>query len=310
MGKVLEGKVAVITGSGRGIGREIALLMASEGAKVVVNDLGGAGDGSGSSSMVADQVVAEIREKGGKAEANYASVADLDGAESIIQTAIDNFGKIDILVNNAGILRDRMIWNMTDKEFEDIIKVHVYGHFYCTRAALRRMRESISAGQQNGGRIINFASDSGIRGNAGQPNYCFAKMGVVGFTYSTALACERFGVTCNAISPKASTRLTNTMPEDRLRNLAKQRGIKGVDDLSFEELRTKYTGGDPAGIAPFAVWLASDASQHVTGQVFSAQMGKVGLFSKMEIIKAAYDDGQFSVEGLTKVLEDLLPKPE
>ncbi|MDO8671086.1 MAG: SDR family NAD(P)-dependent oxidoreductase [Dehalococcoidia bacterium] len=310
MGKVLEGKVAVITGSGRGIGREMALLMASEGAKVVVNDLGGATDGSGASAMVADQVVAEIKANGGQAVANFGSVADLDGAEGIIQTAIDNFGKIDILVNNAGILRDRMIWNMTDKEFDDVIKVHVWGHFYCTRAALRRMRESISVGQQTGGRIINFASDSGIRGNAGQPNYCFAKMGVVGFTYSTAIATERFGVTCNAISPRASTRLTDTMSETRLRQLAKERGYLAVDETSFEDLKIKYLGGSPAGIAPFATWLASDASQHVTGQVFSVQGNRIALFSKMEHLRAAYSDGPFDVESLSRVMEDLLPKAD
>ena len=306
---VLEGKVAVVTGSGRGIGREIVLLMASEGAKVVVNDLGGTGAGQGETSAVADEVVAEIKSKGGEAAANYASVATAEGAESIIQTAIDKFGKIDILVNNAGILRDRMIWNMSDEEWDSVIKVHLYGHFYCSRAAIRNMRDAIREGKQTNGRVINFASDSGIRGNAGQANYAAAKMGVVGFTLSVALACERMGITVNAVSPKAMTRLTDTIPDDRARQLAKQRGIAGWDSPDIADVKQRLIGGPPASIAPIIVWLASDEAQRVTGNVFSVFGGELGLFTKMERGTIAFHEGIYSVPEVGRAMEVLVPKP-
>ena len=309
MGKVLEGKVAVVTGSGRGIGRETVLLLAAEGARVVVNDLGGAEDGSGGSASVADQVVAEIRERVGAAVANYASVASSEGAESIIQTALDNFGKIDVLVNNAGILRDRMLWNMTDEEWDAVIKVHLYGHFYCARAAVRNMRDAIREGKQLNGRVINFTSHAGIRGNPGQPNYSAAKMGVVGFTYAVAAACERFGVTCNAIAPRAITRLTDTIPEDRLRQLAKMRGFPGWDAPNIEDVKKKFLGGAPTSIAPLVAWLASDESQHVTGQVFMMTEGAVALFPRMEENRFAYKDGLFGLADLSRAMQALVPQP-
>ncbi len=186
MGERLKGKVAVVTGSGRGVGREIALAMFAEGAKVVVNDLGGGTDGKGASASAADEVVAEIRKRGGAAVANYDSVTTPEGGQRIIKTAVDNFGRIDILVNNAGILRDRMIWNMTDDEFDIVMKVHVYGHFYCTRAASVVMRE------QRWGRVINTTSSSGLFGNAGQSNYSTAKVGIVVLTLACALALARY----------------------------------------------------------------------------------------------------------------------
>jgi len=282
--------------------------MAAQGAKVVINDLGVAADGTGATEPVADAVVREIKGRGGEAVANGDSVAEVKGAERIIATAIDAFGKIDILVNNAGILRDRMIWNMSDEEWDLVMKVHLYGHFYCARAAIRWMREAIPAGKQANGRIINFTSHSGIRGNPGQPNYAAAKAGVIGFTYSTALACERFGVTCNAIAPRAITRMTDSIPEDRLRELAKKRGIPGWDAPDIADVKRAFIGGPPEGVAPLVVWLASDESQHVTGEVFMATEGVVALFSKMTEVKYAYNNGPHTQPDLSRAMQALTPR--
>ncbi|MEX0749256.1 MAG: SDR family NAD(P)-dependent oxidoreductase, partial [Dehalococcoidia bacterium] len=197
----LEGRVAVVTGSGRGIGRGIAMLFAREGAKVVVNDPGGNVDGTGHDNGPADQVVAEIKGECGTAVASYDSVADADGGEAIIKTAVDTFERIDILVNNAGILRDRMIFNMSEQEWDDVIDVHLKGHYNCTRPASILMR------QQRFGRLINFSSGSGLIGNPGQANYGAAKSGVAGFTRVVAKDLGRYGVTCNAIAPAAATRM-------------------------------------------------------------------------------------------------------
>ena len=304
----LKDKVAVVTGAARGIGRGIALTMASEGARVVVNDFGGAGDGTGVSTTPAEEVVNEIKKAGGDAVANFASVADVEGAESIIKTAIDSFGKIDILVNNAGIVRDRMIWNMTDEEWEAVIKTHLYGHFYCTRAAVMWMRTAAKEGKLKNGRIINFTSHSGIEGNAGQPNYSAAKMGIVGFTYSCAMALGGYGITSNAIAPRASTRLTDIMPEDRMRELVITRGMAAPDEaqkMTTDEIKRAFLGGGPGAIAPLACWLASDESQHVNGQVFVMTEGKVGIFSHMYEDKVAFKDGMFTVDELWKVMPAL-----
>ncbi|MFQ5925792.1 MAG: SDR family NAD(P)-dependent oxidoreductase, partial [Dehalococcoidia bacterium] len=203
MGDRLKGKVAVVTGAGRGIGRAEALLLAEEGAKVVVNDLGGAPDGSGEATSPADEVVKEIKDRRGEAVANYDSVATPEGGENIIKTAIDTFGRLDILINNAGILRDRMVFNMSPEEWDAVIKVHLYGHFNCTRPACVIFR------QQRSGRIINTSSEAGL-GNMGQANYSAAKEGIVGFTRTVARDMGRYGVTCNAIRPIAATRLTVT----------------------------------------------------------------------------------------------------
>lgn len=308
MSGVLAGKVAVVTGSGRGVGKELALSMAAQGAKVVVNDLGVAADGSGATESVAEGVVQEIKKRGGEAVANGDSVADVKGAERIIQTAIETFGKIDILVNNAGILRDRMIWNMADEEWDLVMKVHLYGHFYCSRAAIRWMREAVPAGKQANGRIINFTSHSGIRGNAGQPNYAAAKAGVIGLTYTLAQACERFGVTCNAIAPRAITRMTDTIPDDRLRELAKKKGVVGWDSPNIEDVKRIFIGGPPEGVAPLVVWLASDESQHVSGEVFMATEGVVALFSKTTEVKYAYNNGPYTQADLSRAMQALVPR--
>ena len=201
MGERLKGKVAVVTGSGGGIGRGIAILMAEEGAKVVVNDLGGAVDGSGSSDAAANKVAEEIKAAGGEAVPNYESVATVEGGEKIIQTAIDSFGKLDILVNNAGILRDRMVFNMAPEEWDSVIKVHLYGVFNCSKPA------SVIFRQQRSGRIISMSSTSGLIGNSGQANYGAAKAGIAGFTRVIARDLGRYGVTCNYIAPGAGTRM-------------------------------------------------------------------------------------------------------
>lgn len=301
MANRLNNKVAVVTGSGRGLGRSMVLLLAQEGAKVVVNDLGGGADGTGA-SKIADEVVAEIRKADGVAVANYDSVATREGADNIVKTAIDNFGKIDILVNNAGVLRDRMIWNMTDEEWDGVIKTHLYGHFYCTRAAVIQMRESIKTGKQKNGRIINFASHAGIDGSPGQPNYAAAKMGIVGFTYSCANALGRYGITCNAVTPLAMTRMTDTVPEDRLRQHAASIGIAGAETMPLYELKKKTIGGTPEAIAPLICWLASDETLHINGQVFVITEGRVGLFSHMEESRLAYKDSMFSVDEIWRIM--------
>ena len=302
----LKDKVAVVTGAGRGIGRGIVLALASEGAKVVVNDFGGAGNGTGASTSPAEEVVNEIKKAGHEAVANFASVAERNGAESIIKTAIDSFGRIDILVNNAGILRDRMIWNMTDEEWDAVIKTHLYGHFYCTRAAVRWMRDAAKEGKLKNGRIINFASHAGIKGNAGQPNYGAAKMGVVGFTYSCAMALGRYGITSNAIAPRASTRLTDTIPEGRLRELAVTRGILTPEEaqkVGLDELKRKFLGGGPEAIAPVVIWLASDESSHVNGQIIMATEGRVAVFnSPMEETRNAFKEGMFTIDELWGIM--------
>ncbi|MCH7522933.1 MAG: SDR family NAD(P)-dependent oxidoreductase, partial [Chloroflexi bacterium] len=206
---LLEGKVAIVTGAGRGIGKALALQMAEEGASVVVNDAGVGPDGVGHDNGPAEQVVAEIKDKGLTAVANYDSVATMDGGDSIIKTALDSFGRLDILVNNAGILRDRMIFNMSEQEWDDVIAVHLKGHFACIKPAAVLMR------QQRYGRIINFSSESGLWGNAGQANYGAAKSGIAGLTRVVARDMGRYGVTCNAIAPRAMTRLTATIPQQR-----------------------------------------------------------------------------------------------
>jgi NAD(P)-dependent dehydrogenase (short-subunit alcohol dehydrogenase family) len=263
----LEGKVAVITGSGRGIGRGMALLFAQEGAKVVVNDPGVNADGSGHDNGPGDEVATEIKAAGGEAVANYDTVATADGGERMVQTALDAFGRLDILVNNAGILRDRMIFNMTEEEWDAVIAVHLKGHFNCTKPASIVMR------QQRYGRIINMSSTSGIIGNPGQANYGAAKSGIAGFTRVVAKDLGRYGVTCNAIAPGAATRLTATVPQAS-RELRARAGISGA---ASNRPPPAMVLRDPEYIAPMAAYLASDDAWNVNGQIFHVAGGTVGL---------------------------------
>ncbi len=262
----LEGKVAVVTGSGRGIGRGIALLFAREGAKVVVNDPGVNVDGSGHDSGPADQVVAEIKGEGGTAVANYGSVASGDGGEGIIKTAVDTFGRIDVLVNNAGILRDRMIFNMSEEEWDAVIAVHLKGHYNCTRPASILMR------QQRYGRIVNFSSGSGLIGMPGQANYGAAKSGIAGFTRVVAKDLGRYGVTCNAIAPGAATRMTATI-DDRSRDLRARAGIA----TPAARPAAAPPARDPEMIAPMVAYLCTDEAWNINGQIFHVAGGTVGL---------------------------------
>src|SRR5499427_174228 len=211
----LDGRVAIVTGAGRGIGRSVATLMASQGASVVVNDLGSEVDGSGRDAGPATQVADEISAAGGKAVANGADVSDHSAAEAMIASAIERFGRLDVLVNVAGILRDRMVVNMTEQEWDDVIRVHLRGSFNTTKFAAAHWRSLRDPAAQN--RIINFTSVSGLHGAPGQPNYAAAKMGIVGLTYSCANSLGKYGVTVNAISPGAATRMTDSVPTERRR---------------------------------------------------------------------------------------------
>ena len=280
MGDRLKGKVAIVTGAGGGIGRGHALALASEGAKLVVNDLGGAVDGSGSSSSAASKVAEEIKAAGGEAVANHDSVTSVEGGENIIKTAVDAFGKLDILVNNAGILRDRMVFNMSPEEWDSVLKVHLYGHFNTTRPACVLFR------QQRSGRIINTSSTSGL-GNRGQSNYAAAKEGIVGFTRTVAIEMGRYGVTCNAIRPNAGTRMTMS---DDMKQAAERSG-RGELVKYMESMK-------PEDIAPLIVWLASDDSANVNGRTFFVQTGRIALFSEPVQEKVIEKQGGFTIDEL------------
>jgi NAD(P)-dependent dehydrogenase (short-subunit alcohol dehydrogenase family) len=250
-----EDRVCIVTGAGRGIGREYALMLAEQGAKVVVNDLGGSRDGTGNDVGPAQSVVDEIKGMGGEALASTDDVSDFGGAERLVRTAIDTFGGLDVLINNAGILRDRMLTNMAEDEWDAVIKVHLKGTFSPTRHAAAYWRERAKAGESNDARVINTTSVSGIYGNPGQTNYGAAKMGIAAFTIISALELERYGVTVNAIAPGALTRMTEDI---------------GMGQGS-EESKAMMA---PRWIAPVATWLASPQSAGVTGRVFEAS-GKV-----------------------------------
>ena len=246
---ICDGRVAIVTGAGRGIGREHALLMAAQGASVVVNDLGGARDGTGGDVGPAQQVVDEITAAGGRAVANTDDISDWGGAEKLVNTAIETFGKLDVLVNNAGILRDRMLVNMTEAEWDAVIKVHLKGTFAPSHFAANHFRERSKAGEQVDGRIVNTTSPSGIYGNVGQTNYGAAKAGIASFTIIAAKELARYGVTVNAIAPAALTRMTEDL------------GMGQLSDDAKEQMSPKH-------IAPIVCWLASPLSAAVTGRVF------------------------------------------
>jgi NAD(P)-dependent dehydrogenase (short-subunit alcohol dehydrogenase family) len=251
---LLDGKVAVITGAGGGIGRAEALLFAKEGAKVVVNDLGGARDGSGQSTNLADQVVKEIKEAGGTAVASYDSVASVAGAEGIVKTAIETFGGLDIFVNNAGILRDKTLLKMDEPMWDIVISVHLKGTFLCTQAAARQM---ISQG--GGGRIVNTTSLSGMLGNFGQANYAAAKAGIYGFMRTAAIELQKHRITVNAIAPIAKTRMTEDLPM-----------MQGMESLT------------PDHIAPGALFLSSDLCGDRTGHVLAISGARVYVYKVVE----------------------------
>jgi NAD(P)-dependent dehydrogenase (short-subunit alcohol dehydrogenase family) len=261
---LLDGKVAVITGAGRGIGREEALLMAKLGAKVVVNDLGGHFDGTGQSRSPAEEVVKEIRSAGGEAVANFESVSDFKAAKRIIECALDNFGKLNIVVNNAGILRDRMIFNMNEEDWDAVIAVHLKGTFNLARHACAYWREQHKAGNILNGRLINTSSDSGLLGNAGQSNYGAAKAAVAAMAVIIDREMHRYGVTANAIAPVARTRLTIDATPQTAASMGK------VAEGQWDPF-------GPANVAPLVAWLGSDDAKDVHGEVFRVGMGSVWL---------------------------------
>ncbi len=293
---VLEGKVAIVTGSGRGIGRGIAILMAQEGAKVVVVDPGAELDGSGGSIAIADSVVNEIRANGGEAAACYESVATMEGGEAIVQTALDSFGKLDVVVTCAGILRDRMLFNMTEEEWDSVIQVHLKGTFTVVKHA------SILFRQQRSGRIITFSSESGLIGNSGQANYGAAKSGIAGFTKVVARDMGRYGVTANSIAPRANTRMTSDIPSaaSQIRAAQGVAAIEGEDDLE---------SANPDDVAPFTVFLASDYAAHVNGQTFLVYGGIVSLMSQPRPERSIFNgEERWSLERLAPLASNYLTK--
>jgi NAD(P)-dependent dehydrogenase (short-subunit alcohol dehydrogenase family) len=279
----LDGRVAIVTGAGRGIGRSVATLLASEGASIVVNDLGAALDGSGSDASPAGQVVDEIAAGGGKAVANGADISDHAAAESLIGSAIEQFGRLDVLVNVAGILRDRMVFNMSEQEWDDVIRVHLKGTFNTTKFAAAYWRSIRDPQGQN--RIINFTSVSGLHGAPGQPNYAAAKMGIVGLTYSCANALRAYGVTTNAISPGAATRMTDSVPAERRRTRA------SADEWS------------PDNVAPVVAYLASEQSGWINGRIVHSSGYEVALYSNPEPEIRLIGTGPWDAESLASQME-------
>jgi NAD(P)-dependent dehydrogenase (short-subunit alcohol dehydrogenase family) len=278
---LLDGKVAIVTGAGGGIGREHALALAAQGAAVVVNDLGGSRDGAGAGHSMADAVVEEIRKAGGTAVANYDSVATVAGGQGVVKTAVDAFGRLDVLVNNAGILRDKTLAKMEEGEWDSVIAVHLKGTYCVTRPAFQRMRE-----QAEGGSIINTSSTSGLEGNFGQTNYGAAKAGIAGFTRCLALEGQKFGIRVNAIAPVALTRMTEDLP------LAQNEAFK-------ERMHPRH-------IAPLIVYLASDLSKDVTKKIFFVGGGQISEMRMVRTQGVTKKDGVWSPDEIAGKIGEIL----
>jgi NAD(P)-dependent dehydrogenase (short-subunit alcohol dehydrogenase family) len=288
MAEMLKDKVVLVTGAGGGIGREMALLAAREGAKVVVNDLGGAVDGEGETSQTpAQKVCDEIVAAGGKASANYDSVSDPAGAERMVKQAVEVFGKIDGIINNAGILRDRIFHRMSHMDWKQVIDVHLNGTFFVARAAANYFKE------QKSGAFVHFTSTSGLVGNFGQANYAAAKMGIVGLSKSIALDMKAFNVRSNCISPFAWTRMIGTIPADTPQQVARLERSK------------KMT---PDKIAPMAVFLLSDAAQEVSGQIFGVRMNEIMLFNHMRPIRSVHHSEGWTLERIAEIAVPAMSK--
>lgn len=272
----MDGKVAIVTGGGRGIGREESLLLAAEGAKVVVNDFGGGMDGSGGDTTPAEEVVELIRSRGGQAVANAENVTSFDGAKRIIDAAVSEFGRVDALVNNAGIVRDRMIYNMTEDEFDSVVAVHLKGHFNCARWASNYWRDEFKKGHTEARHIVNTTSGAGLIGNRGQTSYAAAKAGIAMITRVWAMDLESYNVKVNAIAPLARTRITEATF-----------GNFESDDGGFDIMA-------PANVAPLAVYLASDLSNEISGEVFGIRGGDLDRYLTWSNPRAINKDGRWS----------------
>jgi len=285
----LDGKVAIVTGAGRGIGREHALALAEAGAKVIVNDLGATLAGEGADATPAQQVVEEIEGNGWLAVANGDDVSDFAGAERMIRQALDSYGRLDILVNNAGITRDRMLVNMSEEEWDSVLTVHLKGHFAPTRHAAAYWREQSKAGEELRGRVINTSSPSGVFGNVGQTNYGAAKAGIAGFTIIAAQELARYGVTVNCLAPNARTRMT---------------------EASFGEIPKPEDGFDamdPANIAPIVVALCSDEAQDITGQCFFIYGGAVNVLRPWDAGELLARDDKWDADDFLAQLRERFP---
>jgi 3-oxoacyl-[acyl-carrier protein] reductase len=284
---MLDGKVAIVTGAARGLGREEALELARHGARVVVNDLGVAGDGSGRDTSAADAVVEEIRSSGGEAVAHFGDVADWNDSQTLIRTAVDHFGALDILVSNAGFCRDKMIFNMSEEDFDAVLRVHVKGSFCTMKFAAMHWREQAKAkGGQVYGRIIGTSSEAFLYCSVGQPNYAAGKAGITALTLSTAQAVAKYGVTANVICPRARTRMTDT---------------GGLLSQMFAKPETGFDGMDPANVAPFVAYLASPAAENISGQVFTVSGEDVTVVGRPDVSDPSaqfHNDGRWSFEQL------------
>ena len=293
MGNRLEGKVAIVTGGGRGIGRGEALALAAEGARVVVNDFGGSAAGTGGEQGPADQVVDEIKKLGSDAVANYDNVADFEAGNRMVQQALDKFGRLDIVINNAGILRDKMVFNMSEEEWDIVLAVHLKGHFNLAKHA------SVVFRQQRGGAFVNTASESGL-GNRGQANYSAAKEGIVGLTRTLARDLGGYGVRANAIRPRAATRLVIS---DEMKAAAQRGGAAGMGLAGLEAFEK---ANPPEAIGPFVVWLCSDAAENVNGRDFLVSGSLIGLYSLPEIVAKVDnpDAHMWTLDELDKIMPE------
>jgi len=313
----LEGKVAIVTGAGRGIGRGEALLLASEGVRVVVNDLGGSTTGEGGDATPAEEVVSEIKKMGGEAIANYGNVTSMADGEAVVKQALDTWGRLDILVNNAGILRDRIIFNMTEEEWDAVIAVHLKGHFTITRHASIVMR------QQRSGRIVNTSSESGL-GNLGQANYAAAKEGIAGLTRTLALDLGKYGVTANAIRPRAATRMTMSPEMAAARERRAQIAAAGGEapaeappapTSSAEDAISRISTMAPELVAPLVVYLCTDAAANINGRDFIVGGNEISLMSLPTRERTIYREGGWDLDSLVRVFPGTLgagvinPKP-
>ncbi len=288
----LDGRVAIITGAGRGIGREHALLFAAEGAKVVVNDLGGSADGAGEDRSAAQQVADEITAAGGEAVSNHDNVAEWEGGQRLVNTAVEGFGGLDVLVNNAGILRDRVLVNMTEEEWDSVIQVHLRGHFVPTRWAAAYWRERSKAGAENRASIVHTSSTSGLLGNPGQTNYGAAKAGIGAFSIICAQELGRYGVRSNCIAPAARTRLTEATP-----------GLGQV--VAPPEDASKFDVWDPANVSPLVAYLATEGCPF-TGQTFFVQGGAVRRMEPWKMGPGIERDERWTVAALAAELPKLV----